>query len=91
MLNPELRRQHEATLKQPGQKPTSFSKFYVVHHMDFGSFSSWYLVGTDDRQIAETLVESYKKKCLFVAIVEEYPYEIMIEWAKKEDKKKKKE
>lgn len=79
ILNLEVRKSFEATLKQPGQKPLVFSPFYVTQ--------GWFVIGCKDMKTATKVQEHYKKNYPSVEIVNEYPYEIMAEWKKKEGKK----
>lgn len=83
ILNLEVRKKMEASLK-PEQKPTRIFNHYLVSKY---TFSSWHVIGNDDKQVLLTLQQDYiRKGAEGVEIVDEYPYEIMVEWKKKDGK-----
>ena len=81
MIDLELRKKTEASLK-PEQKPQNISPYYLVGKY---YFASWHCIGCETLEIAESLKADYiKKGATGVEIVNEYPYEILVEWKKKD-------
>lgn len=81
VINQELRKKTEASLK-PEQKPTTIFKYYLVFKYSFANYS---VLGYDDKEVALALQKDYiAKGAQDVEIVEEYPYEVWAEWKKKD-------
>ncbi len=81
VINPELRAKTEASLK-PEQKPSTIFKYYLVFKYSFANYS---VLGYDDKEVALALEKDYLAKgALDINIVEGYPYEVMVEWKKKD-------
>jgi hypothetical protein len=81
----DLAKREEVKKTFPEQaKPSEFFPYYLVYSYEF---AGPYLLGLDSMEVVDRLSKLMEKKTTFCCLQEEFPYEILLEWKKKEKKK----